>query len=255
MKEIKDLVEIIPDDVKKEIYKDGIKTTVIETGETLSLIPRTIKNAFSPLKMWCMNREFRVKELELELQKKLEIKKEENIVDCDPSIFIPSAQAISYNWDKIDIREMYLNLMVSDMDITKKENVHPSFSEIIKQMDSIDVQVFTKLYRQHIIPVYVLKHKKIEGTTPILDYLLDDGFYINISEYRLIKSLNNLERLKLIDIDVDSYYVDKKVYNLIENSTIFKNYKAEFLDTLVIKKGMIKKTEFGKGFFNVCCGQ
>lgn len=255
MNELKEIADLIPNDTKKEIYQDGVKPAMVETGKTLSLIPRIIKNAFAPLEMWCMNREFMVKELELELQKRLEIKKEENIVDCDPSIFIPSAQAISYNWDKIDIREMYLNLMVSDMDITKKENVHPSFSEIIKQMDSIDVQVFTELYRQHIIPVYVLKHKKTEGTTPILDYLLDDRFYTNISEYRLIKSLNNLERLKLIDIDVENYYVDEKAYNLIENSTILKKYIAEFLDTLVINKGMIKKTEFGKGFFDVCCGQ
>ena len=45
--------------------------------------------------MWCIYREFMVKELEQELQKKLESKDEKNIVEADPSIFIPAVQAVS----------------------------------------------------------------------------------------------------------------------------------------------------------------
>ena len=147
MNELKEISELIPEETKKEIYKDGVKPTMIEAGKTLSLVPRVVKNALAKVEMWCINREFMVKEFELELQKKLEEHKAENIVDADPSIFIPSAQAISYNWDKEDIKQLYLNLMASDMDKTKKSNVHPSFSEVIKQMDSTDVKIFTKIYR------------------------------------------------------------------------------------------------------------
>lgn len=244
---------MIPEDTKKEIYQDGVKPAMVETGKTLSLVPRVVKNALAKVEMWCINREFMVKEFEQELQRKLESKNAENIVDADPSIFIPSAQAISYNWEKEDIKQLYLNLMASDMDITKKENVHPSFSEVIKQMDSNDVKIFTKIYSKIVIPLYVLQKNEGKGTTPILDYLLTSDFYVNISENKVIKSLNNLERLKLIEIDDDQYYIDEKIYNPIESGKEIMKYKAKFLDKLDITKGMIKKTEFGKDFFDVCC--
>ena len=108
MNELKEISELIPEETKKEIYKDGVKPTMIEAGKTLSLVPRVVKNALAKVEMWCINREFMVKEFELELQKKLEEHKAENIVDADPSIFIPSAQAISYNWDKEDLSLIHI---------------------------------------------------------------------------------------------------------------------------------------------------
>ena len=179
MNELKSLSEMIPEETKKEIYEDALKPSMQETGKTISILPRVVKNALAKVEMWCINREFMVKEFELELQKKLESKKEENIVDADPSIFVPSAQAISYTWDKEEIRQLYLNLMASDMDKTTKYNIHPSFVELIKQMDSVDVKIFTKLYQRSIYPVYSLSKKEdnSSGETTILDYLLSDNFY------------------------------------------------------------------------------
>jgi len=255
MNELKELAEIIPEETKKEIYKDAFKPTMQETGKTVSLLPRVVKNALAKIEMWCINREFMVKEFELELQKKLESKKEENIVDADPSIFVPSAQAISYTWDKEEIKQLYLNLMASDMDKTTKDNVHPSFVELIKQMDSIDVKIFTKLYQRSIYPIYSLSKMNDDssGETPILEYLLSDNFYSNLSERQVIKSLNNLERLKLIEIHMDESFTDKRNYAIIEKGQRIQKYKGEFGESLGIQEGIIKNTEYGKSFFEVCC--
>lgn len=65
--------------------------------------------------------------------------------------------------------------------------------------------------------------------------------------------MNNLERLKLIEIIDDEYYIDDKIYLPIENGKNIIKYKNKFLNKLDITKGMIKKTEFGKDFFDVCC--
>ena len=86
-----------------------------------------------------------------------------------------------------------------------------------------------------------------------MDYLLTSDFYTNISENKVIKSLNNLERLKLIEIYNDQYYTDKRIYYSIENGKEIQKYRSEFLDKLDITNGMIKKTEFGKDFYDVCC--
>ena len=253
MNEAKEILKIIPEETKKEIYRDGIKPTLVETGKTMSLIPRIVKGALAKVEMWCLNREFIVKEFELELQQKLEKHKSENIVDADPSIFIPSAQAISYNWDKEDIKQLYLNLMTADMDKETKTSVHPSFTEVIKQMDSVDVRLFTEIYRANIIPIYKLAKKEDNGNLPVLDYLLPDSFYMNESENKIIKSLNNLERLKLISIPYGVYYVNDSNYSGIENGERITKYKNEYLDKLEIEKGMINKTEYGMDFFIVCC--
>lgn len=153
------LKNIIKEETKNEIYNDRLKQTIVETGKTVSLLPRVIKNAFSKVELWCLNKEFMVEEFKLELEKKLETKKAENIVDANPRIFIPSAQAISYSWDENEIKQLYINLMVSDMDINTKNQVHPSFIEVIKQMDYIDVKLFTLLYNEDILPVCELSEK------------------------------------------------------------------------------------------------
>ena len=62
MNEVKEIINIIPEDTKKEIYQDGVKLAMVETGKTLSLVPRVVKNAIAKVEMWCINREFMVKE-------------------------------------------------------------------------------------------------------------------------------------------------------------------------------------------------
>ena len=37
MNELKEIVDMIPEDTKKEIYQDGVKPTIVETGKTLSI--------------------------------------------------------------------------------------------------------------------------------------------------------------------------------------------------------------------------
>lgn len=246
--------EKIPNEMKKEIYQDGIKPTLIETGKAVSLFPRVIKNAFSKVEMWCLNREFIVEEFKIELQEKLETRRNENIVDANPRIFIPAAQAISYSWDEKEIKELYINLMVSDMDCDTKKMVHPSFTEVIKQMDTIDVKVFTLLYKSVILPVYRLdKKSELGGLSSILDYLLTDNYYLLASENIIIRSLNNLERLKMIDISFEESYTDDKNYSKLKDGEMIAKYREKYGESLEITKGVIKKTEFGKDFYNVCC--
>lgn len=248
------IAELIPEETKSEVYNDGFKPTVKQLGKTISLLPRVINSAFAKVEMWCMNKEFMVENFKRELEEKLSKKKESDIIEANPRVFLPAAQAISYSWDENEIKNLYINLMISDMDINKKEYVHPSFIEVIKQMDIVDARLFTELYNNQCLPVYRLSKKENNGgNTSILPYLLP-AFYYNISSERvIIKSLNNLERLKLIDIRLDENYVNKNNYLSIENSELLAKYKKEYTDTLEIQEGVIVQTEFGLDFFKTCC--
>ena len=88
------------------------------------------------------------------------------------------------------------------MDRLTKESVHPSFSEVIKQMDSLDVRIFTKIYRKNVLPIYKLEQKKNGEPLPILSYLLSDDFYENVSETKQLEMLFQIEMDIKINIQI-----------------------------------------------------
>lgn len=246
--------KIIEKDELMEVYRDGLKSTIKETGKVTSLFPRTIKNALSKVEMWCLNKEFIVEDFKLDLEKKLEEKQVEEIVDADPRIFIPSLQALSYSFDEEEIKKLYINLMSSDMDKNSKRKVHPSFSLVIQQMDVLDVKLFTMLYSSRILPVCELSEKgNVNSFSVLEEYILPDYFYTLASTQDILKSLNNLERLELIKISMVEYYTDKSYYESIEFGSLVLEYKKEYAGELDISYGLIKKTQFGRNFYEVCC--
>ena len=254
MNKLKEIIETIPEDAKKGIYDDVAKPVLIETGKTLSIFPRVIKNALMKVEMWCLNREFAIEKFKIELSQKIGKIKEEDIVDADPRIFIPSAQAISYSWEQEEIKNLYMNLMVSDMDKNTKKQVHPSFTEVIKQMDTVDVKIFSSIYHNDVFPVCRINKQSAEGGfSAVVEYLLPDYFYLHSSESTIIKSLNNLERLKLISIKMDMAYMNKDNYIVIKTGKHATKYKYELGESFDIEEGIISQTEFGKDFFNICC--
>ena len=255
MDELETITNIIPEETKKYIYNDGLKPTVSEVGKTLSLVPRVVNGALAKVEMWCMNREFMVDSLKIELEAKLANKKQENIVEASPRTFIPAAQAVSYSWEEEDIRKLYVNLMVADMDASTKNSIHPGFVEIIKQMSTIDVKLFTMLYKNEILPVYKIQRKGTEGgASTVLQYLLPDIYYnINDDVNVIVKSLNNLERLKLIEISYENQYTYKDNYLSIDNGTKCIRYKEILKDVFERQEGVIEKTAYGLDFYKICC--
>lgn len=238
----------------KEIYDDALKPTLKETGKVTALLPRAIKNALSKVEMWCLNKEFIVEEFKIELEQKLKNRKSGNVVDADPRVFVPTLQALSYSFDEREIKNLYLNLMASDMNSKYKKKVHPGFSLVIQQMDAVDVKLFTMLYNNQVLPVCELSEKgNKDSFNCLVEYILPDQFYSIAPTHDILNSLNNLERLELIKISMVEYYSDKSYYESIENGNLVLEYKKEYEDDLDLAYGLIKKTQFGKNFYDVCC--
>ena len=252
--DLKDVMEIIPDNTKEEIYKDVLKPTVVEAGKGLALIPRIVNGCLANVEMWCMNREFMVKKLKVELERRLEEIDQDNVVNANSRIFVSSAQAISSCWDEESIRNMYLNLMVADMNANTKEQVHPGFIEIIRQMDTLDVKLFTMIYSMDILPICNIRNgNNVNGYILIYEYMLPDEFLVLADSKKLVKSLNNLERLNLIEIDMNASYTHDEHYLGIENSVAFIELQKLLGDEFNCVKGCINKNTFGTDFFNICC--
>ena len=146
-----DVKEIIP-----ELYKDGAKPTIIETGKTLSIIPQTINAALVPLRKWIIGREYSFKETEALLAKKLEKVKLENIVEPEAYIAVPAIQSISYCMNNEELRNLYANLLANSMNKDIKDNVHPSFVNIINQMSPMDAIIFKIICESGVRPLITL---------------------------------------------------------------------------------------------------
>jgi hypothetical protein len=181
------------DETKKllpQAYADIAQPTVKEVGTTLG---RSVKVLLAPIRgfCWCWEK---IEQMITEgVEKRLASRPQENIKTPEPEIAVPLIQTLFYTAQKETLREMYLNLLANSMDKSQDKIVHPSFVDIIRQMDYLDATLFKILspvcgYMQVINPkIRILGQEKI-----ILDktpewYLL----YIHYISLLLTNSISN----------------------------------------------------------------
>ncbi|SMB93816.1 conserved hypothetical protein, partial [Hymenobacter roseosalivarius DSM 11622] len=178
-----------------EVYKDLAKPAVQEVG---TVAGRTAKALLSPLRGLLWGWEQIEKIVEEGVKKRFEKIPEERRKTPDPEIAVPLIQALGYTAQNETLREMYLNLLANSMDKTKEKDVHPSFVELIKQMNSLDAKVFEKLseeigYQQIVNPAVELKNqgKFLTKATPdwFIGWTIEgyDPFDVSASFVRLSK--------------------------------------------------------------------
>lgn len=242
-------------------YEDALQPTVQETGKILALIPQTIEAALLPLRKWNIEREYKFAETKKLLEQKLENIDPEKIVTPESYVAVPAIQAISYSMDSAELRNLYANLLAKAMNSDTKNQVHPAFVEIIKQMSPIDAKVLDIL-ANHIDYYFPLidiiacnKDIKTKPTTYLFQNL--SSINISISNVALLSlSFENLKRNNLLDIidkrftkGYDSVYNSQEYLNIIESLKTKLTSELPHLDTKE-KTGYL--TQFGKAFCQIC---
>ncbi|WP_051540308.1 DUF4393 domain-containing protein [Clostridium ihumii] len=260
-----------------ETYKDGLQPTVKESGKTLSLIPRAINAALVPLQKWILYKEYSYNETELILKEKLKNIDPQKIVTPEPYVGVPVLQAISYCMDCNELRNLYANLLAKSMNIDTKDNAHPAYAEIIKQLSPLDATILNNLALHEkpikTFPIGMVRFAK-ENHTPNLGlYLGSPGMTVmkHFIELENIKfsediciSIQNLERLGLISTDYSRALVDVSAYDKLKNSKFIHEAKAfydeywkvmpQYADyKIVLQNGLLESTPLGFSFSKVCC--
>lgn len=276
------VLEVVP-----EAYDDVVKDVAKETGKALGLIPRTINAALLPLRIWIERQEYNLEETKKLLAIKLEHINPEKIVTPEPYIAIPVMQAISYCMDSEELRNLYANLLAKSMIKATKDDIHPSFVEIIKRMsprDASNMEVISKSG----ISLPVAKFQVYSGGPgrPIYknryqEIFLTNPHYLDIPKQSI--SINVLINLGLIEINYDSPVMDNQMYNVFYDTPECKEVllEAEKLDKMTIEeieehfkmdvpfksndsetdfdpwraiiiKGHLIPTPFGKEFAKIC---
>ena len=256
-----DILLEITKQTAKVAYEDTGKPILNPTGKTIGLVPRAIKAALLPVEKWILGREYNLKETEMILEEKLKNAKPCDIETPEAYIAVPTLQYISYCIDSFELRNMYANLLASAMDKVVKNDVHPGFVEIIKQLSPDEAKILNTIFLNNKIPLIKIRYEneKKEGYDIKRKYSdiaesLKCEFPMQIENY-----LDNLERLGLIITTMDNYLVDETIYMNLENNkyindlkNIPQEYKNKGYDKFMVKKGFLELTEFGKRFCTIC---
>jgi hypothetical protein len=242
-----------------QIYTDAAQPAVQEIGTVLG---RTVKVLLAPVRglLWgCEQIEQVVNE---GVEKRLKSRPTENIKTPDPEIAVPLIQTLSYTAQNETLREMYLNLLANAMDKSHDKNVHPSFVEIIKQMNSLDAKLFKRLAPLEAYVPVINPRISPEGgklffanTTPewYLDITIDGYDAFDISA-----SLVRLGRLGLIELMYERTAGEKRTEHLKKSpllvSILEKCQSENPAMQLEIKArdSLIHVNEFGKQFARSC---
>lgn len=232
--------------------------------KTTALVFNAINAALSPLEKWVLEREYSIQETKKLLAEKLENVPAENIITPPSYIAVPALQAISYCMDNNELRDMYAELLKTAMNSETTDNVHPTYVEIIKQMSPYEAFVFKKLVDVLVQPCIgvIYKNKTTGESYPIQDIVA----FSDLEKYPLVSTqiaLENLERLRLIEINKNSKYANFDCYNQIKESLKEKvnqfindnsnnlnvnDYEVIYNEYIVLVRG------FGQFFARTCLG-
>lgn len=115
------------------------------------------------------------------------------------SIVGPALESAKYHFEAPELRKMFASLIASSMDSNRCDKVHPSFAEILRQMDSYDAHNFS-LFSNLSLPTAQYRAVYQSKLSEIFIYdFLADGVPINNPE-RMGASISHLVRLGLIEI-------------------------------------------------------
>lgn len=167
------------------------------------------------------NSEMKKKKFLEELEKKYNSIPEESLKEPNINILGNVMDSLKYNLDEDYLFEMYTNILISNMDSRTKNKCHICFVEILKQLSKNDLEVLKGIYMmKNISSISFGKLNIVDSNDKPLNYELHNPIYIAkidnyiINDYNAFsKSIENLNRLGLIEISYTKYFTDKSIYD------------------------------------------
>ena len=162
--------------------------------------------------------------------------------------------------DNDDLRNMYANLLAKSMCSVMKNNVHPAFVEIIKQLCPDEAKVMKEVYKKHSVPTLSVRkeNKSYEGIC-IISGFSNIGYIANCEHpYEIIKYFDNLIRLGVIEkAPYLSEITNIKLYEELINHPFIKGLISTIkidneFTSIAYEKSYIRITDFGKSFCSIC---
>ena len=244
----------------KPVYEDLAQAATREVGAVLG---RAVHALLFPVRGLCWGYEKIERVVITGLEKRLDSVHSEKLHTPEPEIAVPLIHALTYTAQNDALREMYLNLLANSMNQDFDKDVHPSYVEIIKQMNRLDALVFKKLadntgkYTKAITPNISIKGsgKVVKNAMPewFLGWIIENFDIFDIST-----CLVRLSRLGIVELK-ENEIAGKDGYDELKSSilitSIFNVCVLSFPETelaLISKENILFVNEFGQRFAKAC---
>ena len=242
-------------ETRKELDKTGAKG-IHKLAELLWASPIGRK-----ADLYIAERPYKMKKALEEMQKKYdETIPSEYQVEPSSYIALKCVNELNYCLDEEHLKEMFENILISDMDSRKQNRVLPAYIYIINQLSKEDAE-FLKLLKTsstydsglYLISLQIENNDGFNWGNKYLithTYIKDSDFYIQnaikVSEY----VLDNLLRLRIIEIPDDEHFTYKALYEqLFEYAKKVENLHS---NNIKYKSQVLRVTPLGKNFIDIC---
>lgn len=181
----------------------------------------------------------------------------------NPNLMIagPTLEALKYTYDEEKLREMYVNLLASSMDSRKDNAVHPSYVQIIQQMNSFDAVLFNFLASTRGNIKAINPNVQIKGTDQVFVNAMPEWYIAwddSMDLFQVSVSLVRLSKLGLIELLFDRT-AGTNGYDMLENSPalqkIVQQYQVSHPEhelELSAMRSVLYVNDYGKQFAKTC---
>lgn len=180
-----------------------------------------------------------------------------------PNLMIagPTLEALKYTYDEDKLRELYIKLLTSSMDSRKDTVVHPSYVQIIQQMNSLDAVLFRFLAAQPGNIKAINPNVKIKGTNKVYVNAMPEWYIIwdqTIDVFQLSASLVRLSKLGLVELmfdrtaETDGYEGLESSLQLLDILHMYQKLHPNQELELSAMHSVLYVNDYGKQFTKTC---
>ena len=232
------------------------------TDEVLDILPQTINSVFCSLSKWLVNGKESLRLTAEAIKEKVKQIPEEKLVEPEPYVAIPAIQQISYCQNSEELRDLYANLLTSSMNADKKWQVHPSFVDVIKQITPDEAKIIKRIpdFKNNFMPAIDVKltdkNALGSGHQIFITNFTTVGLNVIENKENICSYIDNLVRLKILEIPPTYHLTDESLYKPLEESPILGKmippaYKLIY--NIGYNHKIIAITNYGLLFKQICC--
>lgn len=226
-------------------------SNMVVVRDTTDLVSRKLSDFSHVTWEWQDIKEFTVQRIQ-EIISRLQLPPED-LTSPRPDISIPAIEAMRYSPLKHEIAY----LIAATMDKTRVDETHPSYIEIIKQLTADEICLLSAFPdSENVIPLlninYVDKGDRIKSS---IRFIIPKAM-ADVCERKssVPKYIDNLLRLKLLDMPSGLKITDRGYYRRLLNQPFLKNYQSLGASQLrpLLDRRVVRLTNFGSSFRDCC---
>jgi hypothetical protein len=181
----------------------------------------------------------------------------DSIIDPKASIAGPTLQGIAFTHEEPELKDMFLNLLATAMDLRVAPNAHPAFVEIIKQLEGDEARLLRTVLRiQGSLPVVQVRSQSVgqEGWHMICNHVMDLRDTVTklpVEDPKQAAMLDNWLRLGLVEVRYDEFLMGEQSYAWVPERPEYKRAKGSHespTTTVSFERGRVGRTAFGSKF-------